>query len=107
MAFRERVAAVRKRPGMFGLDGSYPAYVLFLRGCDFATEFALLRGFAGWLNRRIGEESSLDWPDLCLRLAFDVESGADTRRPATPAEHELAADTLFTLLDEFLTREMA
>lgn len=87
---------------MYGLDGSYAQYVPFIRGCDFATGSALLQGFNGWLSARLGYESSLDWAELCLRVAFGVAEGANTVRPGTAAEETAAADALFALLDEFL-----
>ncbi len=45
MNYRELFAAVQKRPGMFGLDGSFKQFCIFLEGCDAGTFWSLLAGF--------------------------------------------------------------
>ncbi|WP_433271178.1 hypothetical protein ACQPZF_11720 [Actinosynnema sp. CS-041913] len=103
MHLQNLLKGVHARPGMYGLDGSYPAAVNFIRGCDFGNDFALLRGFREWLLVRLGYNSSLDWSALCLRLAFEVEESGRTTDPVSAEEHRRAVDTLFALVDGFLT----
>jgi hypothetical protein len=70
MNYRELFAALHKRPGMYGLDGSFAQFCIFLNGCDAATSWSLLAGFNEWLLVRYDEETSFGWTALIPCLAF-------------------------------------
>jgi hypothetical protein len=112
MNYRELFAALRKRPGIYGLDGSFAQFCIFLNGCNAATSWSLLAGFNEWLLVRYDEETSFGWTALikCLafpeRRRFDHETGAWLDRSPldlrNASDNARAVDTLFQLLDEFL-----
>ncbi|MCO5996144.1 hypothetical protein [Actinoallomurus rhizosphaericola] len=104
MEFRldELLSAVRSRPQMFHLSGSYDGYVAFLTGVDLGNAGGVLRGFTEWLSVRWGHPTSLGWPALVRRIALGV--GADEELPPTqsPEEERRAVEALFRLLEEYL-----
>jgi hypothetical protein len=125
MNYREFFAAVHKRPGMYGLDGTFTQFQIFLEGCDAATSWSLLAGFNEWLLMRLGRESNLSWSALVRWLAFpayrqlitetlgdDADDSYVSERLVFPPgssfnalsddDNALAVETLFRLLDEFL-----
>ncbi|MCX4859339.1 hypothetical protein [Streptomyces canus] len=95
---------VRSRPGLYGLNGSYEATVMFLVGFNEARSGGLLRGFTEWLVVRKGECSSFGWQALVLDEALpDVESwGWNKLGKLNPEQEQEAVDLLLSLLVEFL-----
>lgn len=89
---------------MFGLDGSFHDFTVFLRGCEAGNDWQLLAGFREALVARCGLGNNLVWEALVLHEAFP--DGVPTREQlaADPALNTVAVDTLFRLLDEFLQR---
>ena len=125
MNYRELFASMHKRPGMYGLDGSFTQFGIFLEGCNTATSGWLLAGFNEWLLMRLGHESSLSWSALVEWLAFPAYRQLTTESlgdddddryvneqlvfppgssfsALSDADNALAVETLFRLLDEFL-----
>ncbi len=91
---------VRRRPGMYFGRGElrYDKLVAFLEGLDIGAQNTVLDGFREYLILRLGEESSVWWPGLALRLT--VPHAAP--HPDTDADDQAAVAGLFDLLDEFL-----
>jgi hypothetical protein len=85
---RELLAAIRRRPGLFGLDGSFGQYCAFVEGMNAARDGQLLTGFREMLIARLGDGNNLTWPGLVRRVAGEG--------PVAPV--------LFDLLEEFLER---
>jgi hypothetical protein len=100
--FRDLFTAVRTRPEMFGLDGTYTGFVAFLTGFDLGNAGGVLRGFPEWLSVRLGHRTSLGWSALVRRIALDVGESEDLPRELTAEQEQRAVETLFQLLDEFL-----
>lgn len=98
MDYRELFRSIQKRPGMYGLDGSFKHYEIFLNGCDAGNEWGLLAGFREWLIMRLGYGSSLVWGALVLHLA--LPDGFEL--PLNDEADKKAAGVLFDLLDEFM-----
>ena len=97
---RDMLRQMRRRPGMY-LGGSqlgYDQLVAFLMGLDIGAQGAVLDGFREYLLLRLGEESSLWWPGLVLRVT--VPQAAP--HPGNEADDQAAAAGLFDVLDEFL-----
>lgn len=65
---------LRSRPGMFGLDGTFPMYVAFLRGYAFSEEAEWLRGFKYWLAEKRGGGFNLGWEFLVIRATLPGKS---------------------------------
>jgi hypothetical protein len=101
LPFNDLLSAVRARPQMFGLDGSYDAYVAFLTGLDLGNAGGVLRGFKEWLTVRTGRPSSLAWTALVRRIALGVGANENLPRTLGPDQEREAVDGLFRLLDEF------
>lgn len=91
---------------MFGMDGSFHDFTVFVRGCEAGNDWQLLTGFRELLVTRVGEGDNLVWEALVLRLAFPDRSQRPAREALTkdPAHNEVAVEKLFELLDEFLQR---
>ncbi len=87
---------------MYGLDGSYAQFCVFVDGVDYGNDGALLAGFREWLVTRAGKGDNLVWRSLVLHLAFpgDNRPCADPRD--SPETNRVAVDLLFALLDEYL-----
>ncbi|MFH8336527.1 hypothetical protein [Streptomyces sp. AM6-12] len=97
MDFPTRLGDVRRRPGAYGLDGSYLNYVAFINGGDAATDGALLRGFRPWLAEKLGHGTNLVWWALVQKL-----HAAETGVPSdAPLADEALCDRLFSLLSEY------
>jgi hypothetical protein len=101
---------MRRRPRMFLLSDSYLALVSFVTGCDAATEWRLLDGFDRWIVDRSPElewPNSLAWPSLVLNRIWPQRSKEATGREwlmhLPPDVDRQAVDSLYDLLDEFLT----
>jgi len=104
MDYRKLFADVHRRPGMFGLDGSFHDFTVFVRGCEAGNDGQLLAGFREWMVARCGFGNNLVWEALVLHQAFP---DGPPRREQLEADPELdrgAAETLFRLLDEYLRR---
>jgi hypothetical protein len=124
MKYRELFQQIRKRPGMWGLDGSYGQYCAFLHGCDAGNAWSLLIGFREWLVVRFTEAHRPDnvaWSDLILWLAFpeceratplwadpsvavythELPAGVRTDPPETNDHVRTVVALLFDLLDAF------
>jgi hypothetical protein len=125
MNYRELFDAIHKRPDMYGLDGTYTQYQIFLYGCDATTSWSLLAGFNEWLRMRLGRESNLSWSGLVKWLAFpeyrqviteslfgDEDDSFVSERLVFPQgssfnalsdyDNAVAVEALFRLLSEFL-----
>ncbi|MFI6482559.1 hypothetical protein ACIBH1_31815 [Nonomuraea sp. NPDC050663] len=98
MDYRRLFRLVQTRPGMYGLDGSFKHYEIFLTGCDAGNEWGLLAGFREWLIMRLGRDSSLVWGALTLQIAFP--DGYEL--PLSQDADRVASGVLFDLLDEFM-----
>lgn len=100
MDHRELLRQVRRRPGMFfgRSDVNFDKLVAFLVGLDLGARGGLLNGFREYLILRLGEESSLWWPALAIK----VTAPGAAPRPDTHDDDRAAVDGLFDLLDEFL-----
>ena len=102
MEYQGLFAEIHRRPGLYGLDGSYAQFCVFIDGVDHGNDGALLTGFREWLVPRAGLGNNLVWRSLVLHLAFP---GADRPMAAptdSPQANEAAVELLFALLAEFL-----
>ena len=104
---RTFLANIHQRPGLYGLDGSFAQYCVFVDGVDHGTDRLLLDGFREWLVARAGKGGNLVWRALVLHLAFPGGDRPDRDPAESPEANRIAVDTLFGLLDEFLTRRLA
>ena len=77
---------------------SYDKLIAFLMGLDIGAQGAVLDGFREYLLLRLGEESSVWWPGIAVRLTVPHAAS----RPDTDIDDQAAVDGLFDLLDEFL-----
>lgn len=98
----ELFSSVRARPRMFNLDGSYASMVAFLTGYSIGNSSVVLHGFNGWLVVRLGYETSLNWPSLCLRIALPDGDSKFFLTPMNEEQNSRAVDVLFQLLEDFL-----
>jgi hypothetical protein len=102
MNSRSYFQAVRKRPIMYGVDGSFNSVAAFVLGFDAATNGGLLSGFREWLIVRIDDGNNLAWPALAGRLlAVDCSHGDPGRMCAGCGEQ--GGSKLLGVLDEFLS----
>jgi len=91
---------LQRRPGAYGLNGSYREFVAFINGCDAIQDWELLGGFRERLAQRLGHGSNLVWWEL-VRQIFVSE-----REIASDAlENEELCGFMFALLGEYLNRE--
>jgi len=97
---------IRRRPGIYGLDGGYRGYCTFLLGLDFGNDGTLLTGFREMLVPRAGSGDNLVWSSLVLHLAFPGRTSG-WHAEAVGAGRGAAVDLLFSLLAEFLERRSA
>ncbi|MBQ0980052.1 MULTISPECIES: hypothetical protein [unclassified Micromonospora] len=100
MNYRELFDKLHRRPGMFGLDGSFGQFTAFLQGYWMA-DAPLLDGWREWLVIQFDAGNNLMWQALARRLATPEEYS-----PLLPLDHvqnRAASDALFRLLDRFLT----
>ncbi|MER5624018.1 hypothetical protein ABT061_23580 [Streptosporangium sp. NPDC002544] len=98
MEYRQLFREIHKRPGMYGLDGSFKSYEAFLMGCDAGNDWGLFSGFREWLIMRLGSQSSFGWPGLVLQLALPEKPSL----PLSPESDAKAVELLFELLDQFM-----
>jgi hypothetical protein len=99
--YRTLFAEIHRRPGMYGLDGSYGQFCAFIQGVDAGNDWQLLAGFREWLVTRLGSGNNLAWQGLVPHLAFPGTDAAGRDVLASPERGRTAVDTLFALLDEF------
>lgn len=104
MDYRKLFADVHRRPGLFGLDGSFHDFTVFVRGCEAGNDGQLLAGFREWLVARCRDGNNLVWEALVLRQAFPDGPPRREQLEADPELGRAAADTLFRLLDDYLRR---
>lgn len=64
--YQQLFVEVSKRPGMYGLDGSFGQFVAFLNGVDAGNDLQLLAGFPEWPIVRLGDGNNLAWSGLVL-----------------------------------------
>ena len=102
MDYRKLFSDVRQRPGLFGLDGSFHDFTVFVRGCEAGNDWQLLAGFREWLVTRNGHGDNLVWEALVLHQAFPDGPPRRERLREEPELDEVAVGALFRLLDEFL-----
>jgi hypothetical protein len=102
MNYRELFVSVHERPGLYGLDGSFRHFCVFVEGCNAGTFWSLLAGFREWLVMQLGEVSegnNLTWPALILRLARQDSSILFSSQAEG---NTIGSEVLFRLLDSFL-----
>ena len=104
MDYEDLFTNIRRRPEMFGLDGSFQGFCAFLLGIDYGNDRKFLVGFREMLAVRLGAGANLSWPALVLRVAFPERDSVERDRLADPEANRAAVDALFTLLAEFRTR---
>jgi len=102
MDYRAHFEAVRRRPQLYGLDGSYGQFCAYLAGADAGNDGRLLTGFRELLVTRLGDANNLSWKGLVIQLARPAGL-ASGREAVESAERDPAVIAkLFELLDEFL-----
>ncbi|MFJ9792409.1 hypothetical protein [Streptomyces globosus] len=103
MEYRRLFADVRKRPGSYGLNGSFREVVAFINGCDAGNSWGLLVGFREWLALKADTEANLAWPFLILKIAKVAAAGSEVGLELSDSEEVKALEVLFEELDSFLT----
>lgn len=94
---------LQKRPGMFGLNGTFLMYVAFLRGYEHAEEASWFRGFRDWLAEKYGDGFNLGWESLVVRAAFPGDPGQWIIFKTRDSQSDsLLVGKLFELLSEYL-----
>ncbi|MGR6973957.1 hypothetical protein ACU639_30915 [Streptomyces cynarae] len=96
-----RLRDVHRRPGAYGIDGSYGNYVAFINGGDAATDGELLRGFRSWLAERLGHGTNLVWWALVQEICVS-EAGV---RSHAPLDNDDLCECMFRLLNEYLVED--
>ncbi|MFF4815792.1 hypothetical protein ACFY2K_14535 [Kitasatospora sp. NPDC001309] len=102
MDFSTLLQNVQRRPGAYGLDGSYREFVAFINGCDAMQDWGLLKGFGEWLAERLGHGANLVWWEL-VRQIFVSDHGS----VAGESDDEALCSRMFVLMGEFLAHETA
>jgi len=103
--YRELFRSIRERRGMHGIPDGTVASIAYVIGCDAATEYHLLDGFASWLNVRRGESgnTSLSWFGELVRLVVGAEAASGSPYwKLAPADSAAVETMLFETLDLFL-----
>lgn len=98
MNFPELLRDVQKRPGAYGLNGTFESCVAFVNGCDAASDWNLLKGFREHLSSRLGEGANLVWWELVRRLHT---AEADHIAPVSAPAEALLVETMFDRLVQF------
>ena len=102
MEYRAHFEAIRRRPQLYGLDGSYGQFCAYLAGADVGNDGRLLTGFRELLVTRLRGGNNLSWKGLVIHLARP-DGAAAGREAVESAERDPAVIAkLFELLDEFL-----
>jgi hypothetical protein len=101
MNYRELLQSVKRRPGMYGINGAYSSAVAFVLGCDAAMSGTLLHGFREWLIVRLGDGNNLAWHALVMRvLGLQDQENAEFSTVGSEINMQ-PIEGLFELLDEF------
>ena len=101
MDYRAQFQAIRRRPQLYGLDGSYGQFCAYLSGLDAGNDGRLLTGFREWLVTRLGDGNNLTWAGLVIHLARP-DGPSSGREAVESADRDPAVIAkLFELLDEF------
>lgn len=104
MDYPTQFEAVRRRPQLYGLDGSYGQFCAYLEGLNAGNDGHLLTGFREWLVTRLGHGDNLTWRGLVIHLARP-DGPASGREAVESADRDPAViATLFELLHEFFAR---
>ncbi len=93
---------LRRTTGMFVLHADYHSVSAFIGGYDTALQGGALYGFREWLVVKADKGNNLCWDGLVLCLAFP-DADDPFELDGSSETHRLALDTLFDLIDEFLT----
>ncbi|MBO1419930.1 hypothetical protein [Streptomyces sp. FH025] len=104
MTDRQYFRVVAARPGMFVGRPSFDLIAAFLTGYDQASVrdgHPGLTGWRDWLVARRGRDCNHAWPGQILHMAFPENFPGSSE--LSPQDDEHALETLFPLLDQFLT----
>lgn len=97
---------LRKRPLMFGVDGTFATHVSFLYGYSAGDPRGELQKFHAWLNKDFEASSNMRWVWLVLKRAFPGKFSLwDPNAPRTSEEEATAVVALLTSLEKFLNSE--
>jgi hypothetical protein len=91
---------LRKRPSMFGLDGSFGEYIAFLSGYEEASAIGPLAGFREYVATTPGVRRNLGWPIMIAQIA-GVGSGQMGWHDLGVYDNEQAVKVLFDKLQSF------
>ncbi|GAB3876913.1 hypothetical protein ACFQ1S_06155 [Kibdelosporangium lantanae] len=101
---REFFELVRLRPGMYVERPGFLTLAVYVEGyMGHAGRHgdSVFAGWRGWLADRLGHSHNLAWPLLVVRIAFPGSVGGPW--DLAPEDDAKAVETMFSLLDEFLT----
>lgn len=99
MMLREIVPHLRKRPLMFGVDGTFATYVSFLYGYSAGDPRGEVQKFHAWLNKGFKDSSNMSWVWLVPRRAFPGEKSLwNPSAPAPPRKKPLPWSPCWHLL---------
>ncbi len=104
---REIVPHLRKRPLMFGVDGTFATYVSFLYGYSAGDPRGEVQKFHAWLNKGFKDSSNMSWVWLVPRRAFPGEKSL--WNPSAPPHlrgRSHCRGRLLASLEEFLESEV-
>ncbi|MER6768184.1 hypothetical protein ABT389_00220 [Streptomyces bacillaris] len=103
MEYRQLFTDVRRRPGSYGLSGSFREAVAFINGCDAGNSWGLLVGFREWLALKAETEANLAWPFLILKIAKIPAGDSEAGVQFSGADEAKSLEVLFEELDSFLS----
>ncbi|MFF3018216.1 hypothetical protein [Streptomyces sp. NPDC057939] len=103
MEYRQLFADVMRRPGSYGLSGSFRETVAFINGCDAGNSWGLLIGFREWLALKVDAEANLAWPFLVLKIAKVTARSSGAEMELSGVDDVKALQVLFEELDSFLS----
>ncbi|MCP2346775.1 hypothetical protein [Nonomuraea roseoviolacea] len=93
---------VHRRPGAYGLDGSYRLFTTYLAGFHAGSGHTFLDGFREWLIVRVGGGNNLVWEALVFMLAFPGETRRSLHARMDDERNAVVVRTLFDALERFL-----
>lgn len=99
---REHLEDVRRRPGAYGLDGSYRLFTTYIAGFHAGSGHTFLDGFREWLVVRVDGGDNLVWEALVFMLALPGESLRFCRDRMDDERNTVVVRTLFDTLEGFL-----
>jgi hypothetical protein len=79
---------------------TFEKLIAFVQGVDHGSEFVALDGFREYLVLKLGDDDHLAWTSLVLKLSLP----AGFTFPLSADLDQLAVQSTFDLLDEFLTQ---